>query len=61
MSFETLGLAPELNRALAELGYLPTAGESFESRGWRFEIVDLDGRRIDKMIATRIGVRRAGR
>jgi putative hemolysin len=45
--------------ALTELGQLPAVGECFESRGWRFEIVDLDGRRIDKMIATRIGVRRA--
>ncbi|RVD32456.1 hypothetical protein EN746_37805, partial [Mesorhizobium sp. M8A.F.Ca.ET.023.02.2.1] len=25
-----------------------------EAQGWRFEVVDLDGRRIDKLIATRL-------
>jgi putative hemolysin len=29
-------------------------GESFDSQGWRFEVVDLDGRRIDKILARRI-------
>ena len=38
---------------LAELRRLPAIGESVEAYGWRFEIVDLDGRRIDKVIATR--------
>jgi putative hemolysin len=38
---------------LAELRRLPAIGESVEAYGWRFEIVDLDGRRIDKMIASR--------
>jgi CBS domain containing-hemolysin-like protein len=37
--------------ALVQLGHLPQAGESFEFEGWRFEIVDLDGRRIDKILA----------
>jgi putative hemolysin len=46
---------------LHELGYLPAVGESFDSQGWRFEIVDLDGRRIDKILARRLaaGRRRA--
>jgi putative hemolysin len=39
---------------LAQLGYLPQVGESFDSQGWRFEVVDLDGRRIDKILARRI-------
>ena len=39
---------------LAELRRLPTAGEFVETRGWRFEVVDLDGRRIDKVMASRI-------
>ena len=34
---------------LHELGHLPTTGESFEYRGFRFEVLDLDGRRIDKI------------
>jgi putative hemolysin len=39
---------------LSEFGYLPRVGESFDSQGWRFEVVDLDGRRIDKILARRI-------
>jgi len=46
---------------LEHLGYLPKVAETFETQGWRFEIVDLDGRRIDKLLATRVaGGRRAG-
>jgi len=47
--------------ALNRLGYLPAAGESFDAFGWRFEVVDLDERRIDKVLARRIagGRRRA--
>jgi putative hemolysin len=48
--------------ALDRLGYLPSVGETFDDQGWRFEIVDLDGRRIDKLLARRIteaGRRRA--
>lgn len=36
---------------LHQLGRLPVAGEHFDWRGWRFEVVDLDGRRIDKILA----------
>jgi len=32
---------------------LPDVGESFEHNSWRFEVVDLDGRRIDKIIVSR--------
>jgi putative hemolysin len=39
---------------LNQLGHLPDVGESFDSQGWRFEVVDLDGRRIDKILARRI-------
>ncbi len=41
---------------------LPQAGETFDAGGWRFEVVDLDGSRIDKIIASRVTrpVRRAG-
>jgi putative hemolysin len=47
---------------LDHLGYLPQVGERFESQGWRFEVVDLDERRIDKILAMRAadGLRRAG-
>ncbi|MBP0439316.1 hemolysin family protein [Tianweitania sediminis] len=36
---------------LAQLAHLPATGESVDALGWRFEVVDLDGRRIDKVIA----------
>jgi putative hemolysin len=32
---------------LAQLGHLPATGESFRWRGLRFEVVDMDGRRVD--------------
>jgi putative hemolysin len=35
------------------LGELPQIGQGFR-HGWLFEIVDLDGRRIDKILAKRI-------
>jgi putative hemolysin len=46
---------------LGGLGHLPEVGESFDIQGWRFEVVDLDGRRIDKILARRnaAGRRRA--
>ena len=37
--------------ALSTFGHLPEVGESFDYEGWHFEIVDLDGRRIDKVLA----------
>jgi putative hemolysin len=43
---------------LDQLGHLPEIGESFDALGWRFEVVDIDGRRIDKLLARRIGTGR---
>ncbi|MGA1804262.1 hemolysin family protein [Rhizobium sp. HT1-10] len=39
--------------ALHQLGHLPDVGETFDFDGWRFEIIDLDGMRIDKILAQR--------
>jgi putative hemolysin len=39
---------------LAQLGHLPTTGESFRWRSLRFEVVDMDGRRIDKLLIQRL-------
>lgn len=36
--------------ALAVLKHLPNEGEVFVEQGWRFEIVDMDGRKIDKLL-----------
>jgi len=37
---------------LAVSGHLPKVGERISSAGWRFEVMDLDGRRIDRVLAT---------
>jgi putative hemolysin len=29
-------------------------GDSFDIYGWRFEVVDLDGRRVDEVLATKL-------
>lgn len=38
---------------LAVLKRLPEEGESFVDQGWRFEVVDMDGRKIDKLLVSR--------
>lgn len=40
--------------ALFLLGHIPDVGEHFAYEGWRFEVVDMDGRRIDKLLASRL-------
>ena len=39
---------------LDQLHHLPVTGETVEAQGWRFEVVDLDGRRIDKLLAVKL-------
>lgn len=36
---------------LSQLAHLPQIGERFLWNGWRFEVVDMDGRRIDRVLA----------
>jgi putative hemolysin len=36
------------------LGRLPRTADSVEWEGWRFEVVDLDGKRVDKVLAERL-------
>jgi putative hemolysin len=38
---------------LQHFGALPEVGNAFDLDGWRIEVVDLDGRRIDKILATK--------
>ncbi|MDQ4087672.1 MAG: hemolysin family protein, partial [Pseudomonadota bacterium] len=38
--------------ALSVLRHLPEVGERFSFGGWDFEISDMDGRKIDKLLAT---------
>ena len=57
-----LGLALPENReyataagyVLSVLKHLPHEGEHFEDQNWRFEIVDMDGRKIDKLLVSRL-------
>jgi putative hemolysin len=61
---ELLGIVLPASRAyqtfagylLQEFGGIPRVGDKIEVAGWRFEIVDMDGRRIDKVLATRVDV-----
>ena len=39
--------------ALSVLKHLPETGELFSYDGWKFEVVDMDGRKIDKLLASR--------
>jgi putative hemolysin len=38
---------------LSVLKRLPAEGERFDEQGWRFEVVDMDGRKIDKLLVCR--------
>ncbi|HEY8592599.1 MAG TPA: hemolysin family protein [Sphingomicrobium sp.] len=57
---DRLGIALDSDRdystvagfALSVLKHLPEVGERFSHDRWSFEIVDLDGRKIDKLIAS---------
>lgn len=59
---ETLGLTLPDERdyetaaglALEQLRHLPETGETFRVSGWQFEIIDMDGRKIDKLLACRV-------
>jgi len=59
---ERLGIALAADRefatvagyALSVLKRVPREGEHFTEQGWRFEIVDMDGRRIDKILVEAI-------
>ncbi len=35
---------------LETLKHIPETGEWFDAQGWRFEVVDMDGRKIDKLL-----------
>jgi putative hemolysin len=40
---------------IAWFGRIPNAGEHFDWAGWRIEVVDLDGPRVDKLLLQRTG------
>nr|WP_246447758.1 hemolysin family protein [Novosphingobium flavum] len=38
---------------LSVMKRLPSEGDHFREQGWRFEVVDMDGRKIDKLLLSR--------
>jgi putative hemolysin len=44
-TFETLG-----GFVMAQLGHIPAVADSFVWNGYRFEVMDMDGRRVDKVL-----------
>jgi putative hemolysin len=46
--------------ALSVLKHIPEVGERFTFAGWRFEIVDMDGFKIDKLLASEVVRKRRG-
>jgi putative hemolysin len=49
---ENRGYETVAGLVIGELQHLPATGEKIETLGWCFEVLDLDGRRIDKVLAT---------
>jgi putative hemolysin len=47
--FQTLG-----GFVVTQFGRIPTASEHFDWGGWRFEVVDMDRRRVDKVLVSKI-------
>jgi putative hemolysin len=43
---------------LTQLQEMPKAGDRFAAEGWSFEVIDMDGRRVDKVLAQRSPERR---
>jgi magnesium and cobalt exporter, CNNM family len=39
---------------MTQLGGIPAVGEHFEWEGFRFEVMDMDGRRVDKVLIARV-------
>ena len=47
--FQTLG-----GFVVTQLGRIPSAGDHFDSEGWRFEVMDMDRQRVDKVLVSRV-------
>ena len=53
-SAEGTGFHTVAGFVLQQLGHLPDAGESFHFGNLRLEVLDMDGRRIDKLLVQRL-------
>jgi putative hemolysin len=51
---EQAGMNTVAGFVMAKLGAVPSEGQHFVWKGLRFEVVDMDGRRVDKILVSRI-------
>jgi putative hemolysin len=49
VSFHSIG-----GFVIQQMNAIPRSGDSFEWHGYHFEIVDMDGNRVDKILLTKI-------
>lgn len=54
LPFEVRGFTTVAGLVLAQLNRIPTVGEHFTLGHWRFEVADLDGKRIDKVLIAKV-------
>ena len=47
--FQTLG-----GYVVTQFGRIPAAGDHFDWNGWRFEVIDMDRRRVDKVLVSKM-------
>jgi putative hemolysin len=48
-SYQTLG-----GLVMMQVGRVPVTGDVFETEGHRFEVVDMDGKRVDKVLVSKV-------
>ena len=48
-SYQTLG-----GLVMLQMGRVPVSADVFEAEGYRFEVVDMDGKRVDKVLVSRL-------
>jgi putative hemolysin len=39
---------------MTQFGRIPATGDRFDWDGWRFEVVDMDRHRVDKVLVSRL-------
>src|SRR5207249_4676912 len=48
-SYQTLG-----GLVMMQVGRVPVTGDTFEAEGYKFEVVDMDGKRVDKVLVSKV-------
>jgi putative hemolysin len=39
---------------MLQMGRVPVTGDAFETEGFRFEVVDMDEKRVDKVLVSKV-------